>query len=579
MVLKYHTMKIFAAALLCLLPAICPAKDIEIKLLQTSDIHGNLFPENFITMTPAQGGMSRISTIVKNYREKYGDNVILLDNGDILQGQPSVYYYNYVDTLSPHITAQVMNYMGYDAGNVGNHDVETGRHTLDRWAKDCKMPILGANILDKNTGEPHFTPYKVFERDGVKIAVLGMITPAIPVWLSEDIWEGLTFVDMEESARQWIPIIKSKENPDIIIGLFHAGKSGTVLSGFKENPSMEIARNVPGFDMILFGHDHLVENRKIENIAGDSVLLMNPANTGQVLTDITLKLSLDDNGKVIGKSIDGTLADVNKYQPDKEFMSLFAPQIDTIRQYVSEPVGFFTDSITSDDVLFGPSKLIDLIHEFQLESTGADISFAAPISTNASIKAGTIHMSDLFSLYKYENALYVLQLTGKEIKDYLEFSYALWTDRIEKDGDHLLLFKEQQGAGEAMRAKLKNPPYNFDSAAGIKYVVDVTKPAGEKITITSMADGTPFDMDKTYKVALSSYRGNGGGEHLTKGVGLDSKGIADRIIYRSKTDLRSIIADRIRKKGRITPRTLDTWKFIPEDVARKAAEKDALLLR
>lgn len=579
MVLKYHTMKIFAAALLCLLPAICPAKDVEIKLLQTSDIHGNLFPENFITMTPAQGGMSRISTIVKNYREKYGDNVILLDNGDILQGQPSVYYYNYVDTLSPHITAQVMNYMGYDAGNVGNHDVETGRHTLDRWAKDCKMPILGANILDKNTGEPHFTPYKVFERDGVKIAVLGMITPAIPVWLSEDIWEGLTFVDMEESARQWIPIIKSKENPDIIIGLFHAGKSGTVLSGFKENPSMEIARNVPGFDMILFGHDHLVENRKIENIAGDSVLLMNPANTGQVLTDITLKVSLDDNGKVIGKSIDGTLADVNKYQPDKEFMSLFAPQIDTIRQYVSEPVGFFTDSITSDDVLFGPSKLIDLIHEFQLESTGADISFAAPISTNASIKAGTIHMSDLFSLYKYENALYVLQLTGKEIKDYLEFSYALWTDRIEKDGDHLLLFKEQQGAGEAMRAKLKNPPYNFDSAAGIKYVVDVTKPAGEKITITSMADGTPFDMDKTYKVALSSYRGNGGGEHLTKGVGLDSKGIADRIIYRSKTDLRSIIADRIRKKGRITPRTLDTWKFIPEDVARKASEKDARLLR
>lgn len=579
MVLKYHTMKIFAAALLCLLPAICPAKDVEIKLLQTSDIHGNLFPENFITMTPAQGGMSRISTIVKNYREKYGDNVILLDNGDILQGQPSVYYYNYVDTISPHITAQVMNYMGYDAGNVGNHDVETGRHTLDRWAKDCNMPILGANILDKNTGEPHFTPYKVFERDGVKIAVLGMITPAIPVWLSEDIWEGLTFVDMEESARQWIPIIKSKENPDIIIGLFHAGKSGTVLSGFKENPSMEIARNVPGFDMILFGHDHLVENRKIKNIAGDSVLLMNPANTGQALTDITLKVSLDDNGKVIGKSIDGTLADVNKYQPDKEFMSLFAPQIDTIRQYVSEPVGFFTDSITSDDVLFGPSKLIDLIHEFQLESTGADISFAAPISTNASIKAGTIHMSDLFSLYKYENALYVLQLTGKEIKDYLEFSYALWTDRIEKDGDHLLLFKEQQGAGEAMRAKLKNPPYNFDSAAGIKYVVDVTKPAGEKITITSMADGTPFDMDKTYKVALSSYRGNGGGEHLTKGVGLDSKGIADRIIYRSKTDLRSIIADRIRKKGRITPRTLDTWKFIPEDVARKAAEKDALLLR
>jgi len=572
-------MKIFAAALLCLLPAICPAKDVEIKILQTSDIHGNLFPENFISMTPAKGGMSRIAKLVKDYREKYGDNVILLDNGDILQGQPSVYYYNYVDTLSPHITAQVMNYMGYDAGNVGNHDVETGRRTLDRWAKDCKMPILGANILDKNTGEPHFTPYTVFERDGVKIAVLGMITPAIPVWLSEDIWKGLTFADMEESARKWIPIIKSKENPDIIVGLFHAGKSGTILSGIKENPSMEIARNVTGFDLILFGHDHLVENKKIQNIAGDSVLLMNPANTGQVITDVTIKVSLDEKGKVTDKSITGTLADVNKYQPDKEFMSTFSPQIATVREYVSEPIGVFTESVTSDGTLFGPSKLVDLIHEFQLENTGADISFAAPISTNASIKAGTIHMSDLFSLYKYENALYVMELTGKEIKDYLEFSYSLWTDRMKNENSHLLLFKEQQAAGEAMRAKLKNPPYNFDSAAGIKYEVDVAKPTGSKINIISMADGTPFDMNKTYKVALSSYRGNGGGEHLTKGVGLGSNGIADRIIYRSKKDLRSIIADQIRKKGQITPHILDSWKFIPEDMVRKAAERDAQLLR
>lgn len=115
-----------------------------------------------------------------------------------------------------------MNYMGYDAGNVGNHDVETGRKVLDRWAGECNMPILGANIINEKTGEPHFQPYKVFDRDGLKIAVLGMITPAIPVWLSHDIWEGLRFDDMEETARKWIPIIKEREKPHIIIGLFHA---------------------------------------------------------------------------------------------------------------------------------------------------------------------------------------------------------------------------------------------------------------------------------------------------------------------------------------------------------------------
>ena len=97
----------------------------------------------------------------------------------VLQGQPTVYYYNYIDTVSPHITSEIMNYMKYDAGNVGNHDVETGRVTLDRWASQCEMPVLGANIIDTATGKPHFKPYEVFERDGVKIAILGMINPAI----------------------------------------------------------------------------------------------------------------------------------------------------------------------------------------------------------------------------------------------------------------------------------------------------------------------------------------------------------------------------------------------------------------
>lgn len=571
-------MKLFLASILAMIPALCSAKDIEIKLLQTSDIHGNLFPENFITMTPASGGMARIYSLVKEYRTSYGDKLILLDNGDILQGQPAVYYYNYVDTVSTHAAAAVMNYMGYDAGNVGNHDVETGRKVLDRWAGECNMPILGANIINEKTGEPHFQPYKVFDRDGLKIAVLGMITPAIPVWLSHDIWEGLRFDDMEETARKWIPIIKEREKPHIIIGLFHAGKSGKLLAGYKENPSIEIAQNVPGFDIILFGHDHQFENQKICNVNGDSVLVMNPANTGQRITDITIKATLDNTGNLTRQSIVGELNDVNRYTPDEEFMSVFSPYIKEINDFVSEPIGIFTDSVGSEDTFFGPSKLVDLVHELQLEASGADISFAAPISYDASIKAGPIHMNDMFSLYKYENSLYIMELTGKEVKDYLEFSYSLWTDQMKNPDDHLLLFKEKKTSGESMRSTLVNPPYNFDSAAGIRYTVDVTKPKGEKITIISMADGTPFDYDKTYKIAVSSYRGNGGGEHFTKGVGISPKQLPKRIQYRSDKDLRKILSELIRKKQRIQPHTLDSWKFIPEDLVAPAAERDAEIL-
>ena len=112
--------------------------------------------------------------LVQKEREAYGKNLILLDNGDILQGQPTAYYYNYIDTVAPHLAAEMMNFMGYNAGNMGNHDVETGRTVFDRWAGDCRFPILGANIVDTATGETHFKPYEVLERDGVKIVVLGI---------------------------------------------------------------------------------------------------------------------------------------------------------------------------------------------------------------------------------------------------------------------------------------------------------------------------------------------------------------------------------------------------------------------
>ena len=104
----------------------------------------------------------------------------------------------------------MLNYMKYDVGTMGNHDVETGHAVYDRWVKQCAFPVLGANIVDNKTGEPYLTPYKIIERKGVKIAVLGMITPAIPSWLPEQLWNGLHFEDMEDCARKWVKIIKEK---------------------------------------------------------------------------------------------------------------------------------------------------------------------------------------------------------------------------------------------------------------------------------------------------------------------------------------------------------------------------------
>ena len=547
-------------------------KIVKLKIVETSDIHGNYYPYDFILRHEAAGSLARVYEFVQKERETYKDNLLLLDNGDILQGQPCAYYYNYIDTISLHLAAEVLNYMKYNAGNMGNHDVETGRAVFDRWAGDCNFPILGANIIDTVTGKTHFKPYEVLERDGVKIVVLGMITPAIPVWLSENLWKGLRFDDMEETARKWMKIIREKENPDLVIGIFHAGQDALLMGGkYRENASLEVARNVPGFDIVLMGHDHTRELKKIKNVEGDSVLIMDPASKGGVVAnaDVTLKLR---KGKVVEKHISGVLTEMKNYTANKDFMAHFAPQFSDVRDFVSKKIGSFTETISTRPAYFGSSAFIDLIHMLQLEITNAEISLAAPLSYDTEISKGDVFVSDMFNLYKYENMLYTMKLSGKEIKDALEMSYDLWTNQMKSPDDHLLLLREKRREGATDRASFKNFSFNFDSAAGIIYTVDVTKPKG--VTITSMADGTPFSLDKMYKVALNSYRGNGGGELLTKGSGISQDELKDRILYSTDKDLRYYLMQYIEKKGVIEPHALGLWKFIPEEWVEPAAKRD-----
>lgn len=138
--------------------------EVTLKLIETSDVHGCYFSYDFTSMKPRKGGLACVSSFVKEQREQYGDGVVLMDNGDILQGQPIAYYYNYIDTTSVHVTSAMLNYMKYDVGTMGNHDVETGHAVYDRWVKQCAFPVLGANIVDNKTGEPYLTPYKIIER-------------------------------------------------------------------------------------------------------------------------------------------------------------------------------------------------------------------------------------------------------------------------------------------------------------------------------------------------------------------------------------------------------------------------------
>ena len=574
-VLKQRLATVFLLFCYFISTTMSQTKIVEIRVLQTSDVHGSFFPYDFIDRKPADGSMARVSSYVKELRKEYGNKLLLLDNGDILQGQPTCYYCNYIKPSMPNVAASVINYMGYDAQTVGNHDIETGHAVYDKWIREVKCPMLGANVIDTSTGQPYLKPYAIFVRDSVRIAVIGMLTPAIPNWLSYNLWEGMRFDDMVESARYWIEYVKEKERPDVVIGLFHSGWDGGITTNkYQENETLRIAQDVPGFDLILYGHDHKSNKHVVKNAIG-ATLCMNPSSNAEYVCDASIKITFE-NGSITSKTVTGRLADIRQQPVDKDFMAHFKSDIDSVNAFVNRKIGTFTNSVYTRDSYFGNSAFCDFIHNLQLEITGADISFNAPLSFDACIKAGDIHVSDMFNLYKYENQIYVLRMTGKEIHDYLEMSYALWTNTMAGPDDHIMLL-DQNGNGSSGYG-FKNLAFNFDSAAGIDYEVDVTKPEGNKIKIKCMSDGSPFDETKWYKVAMNSYRGNGGGELLTKGAGIPHDSLQSRIVYESERDQRYYLMKEIEKAGTMAPRPNTNWRFVPEKWTSEAIRRDKALL-
>lgn len=553
-----------------------------ITIIESTDMHGVILPYDFIERKPLDFSMASSFDYIKQIRREK-DITLLLDNGDNLQGQPEVYYYNFIDTVSPHIVSSVMNYMEYDAGTVGNHDIETGHPVYDRLMKTYNFPLLGANAVSIATGRPYFKPYTIIEKEGIKIAVLGLVTPAIPNWLPEKLYSGIVFKDMLETARKWIPVILS-EKPDLVVGLFHSGwdeKNVPSNNEISENGSASVAYNVPGFDIIFTGHDHRVANEKFVNSAGDTVLILNGGSRSEKLAEADITLSSRKAGGKGRMKISGKIVNVADYKPDSTFLVKFSSEENIITNYVNRTIGNSSAVITSRDSYFGPSAFVDMIHSIQMEITGADVSFAAPLSFDVQINKGPVTVGDMFKLYRFENMLYTMSMSGEEIRKYLEYSYSVWLNTMKGPRDLLLNLRTGKNGKPVLtngRAFFSNQPYNFDSAAGINYTVDVSKPAGSRIEIKCFTDGRPFVKNKRYLVAVNSYRGNGGGGHFTEGAGISGSELRKRLVSSTGRDLRYYILKSIEEKEIISPVALNNWKIIPENWVLKAKQAEYALL-
>lgn len=544
----------------------------RLEIYATNDLHGRYFNSMYIDNQHHPHSLASVSSFISQQRQESGrENILLLDIGDHLQGDNAAFYYNFVDTTSVHIFASAVNYLEYDAIVVGNHDVEAGHPVYNKLVKELHMPYLAANAIDMSSGKPYFEPYAIIERNGIRIAVIGMTNPNIPNWLSSHLWEGMEFREISESLSYWVEYVRENEAPHIVVAALHAGL-GDQENDSKENPARYVASNIPGIDIVFASHDHKITAEKISN-GKKEVLLLEGGSRASHLSAAFVDFVVE-NGIISSIKIEGETIPMEGVDPDIEYLDMFKNEYEAIKNFTNKPVGMLLNDISTIDAYFGPSAFIDMIHTLQLEVSGADISFAAPLSFNVSKKAGQLNFHDLLDIYPYENQLYVITMTGAEVKNYLEYSYSKWVEQYPSASGYMLQINP---GGKGDRARFRNIYFNFDSAAGIFYEVDITKGDHERITIKSLANGAPFNLSATYKVAMSSYRASGGGELLLKGAGVPKELMDQRLVTRH-ADIRQLLYNKIVERGSIEAIPLNHWKFTPENLVGKLAPKDKATL-
>lgn len=574
--MKRYLYAVIAAVAVC---ACCGPKDGEytFRILTTNDVHGHYFDSLYVTDGTANA-LTNISWYADSIRRAEGaENVILLDAGDCLQGDNAAYYFNYIDTTSKHIFARMVEYIGYDAVVVGNHDIETGHRVYDRMVETMKVPFLAANALRTDDGCPYFREYVTLKRHGINITVIGFTNPNIKGWLSPLLWEGMTFESLVPMAQEVVDRVKVEEKSDVVIVAVHAG-TGEGDGASIESQGMDLFKSLRGVDFVVCAHDHRPVVHK-----NDSICLINAGSHCRNLGFGTVTLKVE-NGKVVSKTLDAELMGVDKRNVDTDMQEMFRSDFEAVKSFTLKEVGELRTDLRTRDAYRGMSDYVNLIHTLSLGCTPAQISFAAPLTFNGFIKAGTLVYNDLFTIYPFENQLFVVKMTGKEIKDCLEYSYDQWINTISSAEEHLLKITDEPDPRTGQkRWSFVNRSYNFDSAGGLVYDVDVTKPSGERVIIISLADGSPFDESAEYNVAMTSYRASGGGDILREGAGIDTDRIADRVVE-YYPEIRDILYDYLVRNGEIDPakigerQVIGEWKFVPESIAAKAMDRDMLLL-
>ncbi len=551
-------------------PPVYAQEPTEIVILETSDLHGHIYNWDFFGNSEYDQGLAVVSTLVKQERAA-NPNVLLLDDGDTIQGTPLIYYYNTQMPDETNPMAVVMNDMGYDAMTIGNHEFNYGQAVLDKFIDDAEFPVMSANIRTAD-GSEQYTPYIIEDVAGVKVGILGLTTVGIPVWEKAENIAGLRFDDAVEVAQQYVPQMK-EEGADVIIALAHSGthvepadtrEEGAwttdtttwVDKGYADVPDqnfiIKLAEAVPEIDVIMAGHAHAT----IPESTINGVLIVEPSRWGRGVSKVTLKV--DSDGNLVEKS--GEFLSGTEVVPDQEILDLAKPYQETALAYVDSTIGTATgDFPGAIEARWQDGPLADFINAVQLdmaEEAGypAQISLAAIFNDTGQFKTGSIKMADVYGVYQYDNTLYVLEITGDILKRALEHDAEYWA---QVDPGTTVTDPSTLVAGDVR-------DYNWDLYSGVDYKLDLSKPAGERV-VELMYQGEPVTPDQEFVLAINNYRAGGGG-----GYDMFTEG---EVLWKSMSEIRDYMAEYIADKGTLDPQEYyqANWSLLPESIYGEAA--------
>ncbi|MBP5691377.1 MAG: bifunctional metallophosphatase/5'-nucleotidase [Bacteroidaceae bacterium] len=549
------------AVLICSVLSGCSGDGtVTVRVVSTSDIHGRIFQEDCLTGQDREGSMAKLSTFLNGQRKEFR-NVIYLDAGDMLQGSVDVFQDVTAQYDRPSLAAEAFNILGCYATVLGNHDFSVGVPSYDRFFRTIKCPVLGANVYYETPGD-FLPPYRMYETKGVKIAILGMSTPLSNIQQPKDRRE-LDVADMVETAKYWMPILKEKKEADVVIGLFHSGyDGGRNEDGVTENAVRRILNEVPGFNLILYGHDHRARCLKTVDCNGDSVLLL---NTGPFMTNAGVATISVTRGDKLEVKVDGELVNITDQEPDRKFMKRLSGWFDDVKEYSDSVVGVLAQPLEANSVLWDRSTQMDFIHSIQMRFDGADVSLASLGSERLYFPAGDITIRDMFELYSSDNFMVSVMMKGSEILKVLENSASQFYNTV-SDGNGGLL--------KSRRRQLSN----LVTAAGIRYEIDVTKPDGKRVSIISMSDGTPFDPDRMYRTTINAHQYFG--TSLPRLIGVTPAEFRSRLNSSSPADIRfymiTAIALSHETDQKYVVNRMTDWSLVPRDIVSDCLAKDTV---